>query len=399
MQVFVLLALLGACDDEIFGAPGHVGSGTTPVEEGWCGVQQVFVDSCTSCHGASAPLGGLDLVTDPHAALVGVMSSAYAGATLVVPGDADGSLLVQKLEGSQGANGGVMPPTGQLAAEVVGVVRRWVQDGASDVCGTTPTGTGGRYHPLDQADPAVHGPDALLQVEACVDCHGADLLGGSVGVSCDTCHVQGWRTDCVYCHGGELDATGAPPRDIDGSTAASFAPHHAHVTTALRTTLDCVACHVKPVDVLSPGHIFLGDVSPAVSEVDFSGDVSAGGAWSGSTCTVYCHGPGLAGTTGAVDAGGTPRDCGSCHAGIASSESAWDMMSEPHRDHLREGVGCHDCHATSAADDASVARPDLHLDGKPDFTGHAGLTFTGTGTSLTCQGSCHGQMHGNERWY
>ena len=33
-------------------------------------------------------------------------------------------------------------------------------------------------------------------------------------MSCDDCHDEGWRTDCVFCHGGVDDTTGAPPEDI-----------------------------------------------------------------------------------------------------------------------------------------------------------------------------------------
>ena len=75
-----------------------------------------------------------------------------------------------------------------------------------------------RYHPVGYLEPELHGMDAKLQVEPCLDCHGADLLGGSSERSCDPCHDDDWRTRCTYCHGGEESEDGAPPRDIRGET-------------------------------------------------------------------------------------------------------------------------------------------------------------------------------------
>src|SRR5205814_2192141 len=59
-----------------------------------------------------------------------------------------------------------------------------------------------RYHPSGFADAIIHGPELKLQRQDCRTCHGADLKGGSSAVSCDGCHTSGWRTHCVFCHGG-----------------------------------------------------------------------------------------------------------------------------------------------------------------------------------------------------
>lgn len=41
---------------------------------------------------------------------------------------------------------------------------------------------------------AMHKPGLDTALDNCVSCHGADLLGGNVGVSCYECHSQKWNT-------------------------------------------------------------------------------------------------------------------------------------------------------------------------------------------------------------
>ena len=95
--------VLTACDDHLLGAP-HAVEG-----EGWCAVQDVFA-SCTPCHGVGGE-AGLDLASDPHAAVVNVLSTTDPSFDLVVPGDPEASLLLLKMEGTNPAGtGGVMPP-------------------------------------------------------------------------------------------------------------------------------------------------------------------------------------------------------------------------------------------------------------------------------------------------
>ncbi len=136
-----------------------------------------------------------------------------------------------------------------------------------------------RYHPRDYLEPHLHGMDAKLQVENCLLCHGDDLTGGTSERSCDPCHESEWRTTCTFCHGGQETDDGAPPRDIRGATAEndlSFPPHTKHVTTTLREPLDCESCHASPPeDVLSPGHVLVGDSTPGVAEVDLSEGLSS----------------------------------------------------------------------------------------------------------------------------
>lgn len=384
------LLMLLACDDAIF--VGHEGGGGTVEGDGWCAVQQVLVD-CTSCHSAGAAAGGLDLETDPHAALVDVVSAAY-GEVLVAPGDADGSLLVRKLEGTQASDeGAVMPPTGALDAEVVAVVRQWVLDGADGDCATEPTGTGARYHPDDWALPDVHGMAAKFQTEAdCRSCHG-DQLQGDLGPACESCHGEGWEVSCTFCHGGVDSTTGAPPEGIDDAVDRAdqvYQPHTEHLGpegSVGHAPIDCSTCHVVPTSALFAGHLF-DDDTPGQAEVTLSG-LATGGSWSGQSCTVYCHGDGQ--VDGSIEHTDGPRDCRSCHPD-QTNDAGWRGMSGRHEDHLDEGFVCADCHGLTVDAAGGILDASLHVDGEVQ------LDLPVSYLDGTCTGSCHGETHNGRSW-
>lgn len=136
----LLLGLTGtACDEKLRDLTGptpdlHVSFGSIQ--------SQIFqtTDSagrtaCTNCHTnvGRNPASGLNLLADfAYNALVNVPSRQKAGAVLVIPGDPDGSYLVQKLEGAPGIVGLRMPRNGppHLTSGQMLVIRRWIQNGA-----------------------------------------------------------------------------------------------------------------------------------------------------------------------------------------------------------------------------------------------------------------------------
>jgi hypothetical protein len=87
--------------------------------------------ACVNCH---RPQGGtpMNLTGDPYAALVNVASRQKPGAVLVVPGDPDGSYLIQKLEGRSDIVQLRMPRNGPpyLTPGQILVIRRWIEIGA-----------------------------------------------------------------------------------------------------------------------------------------------------------------------------------------------------------------------------------------------------------------------------
>jgi hypothetical protein len=92
--------------------------------------------ACTNCHtdaGGRTPTGGLNLREGvAFANLVGVASRGKPGAVRVIPGDADNSYLVHKLEARSDIVG-VRMPRGNgpfLTPGQMLVLRRWIELGA-----------------------------------------------------------------------------------------------------------------------------------------------------------------------------------------------------------------------------------------------------------------------------
>jgi len=92
----------------------------------------VFTPVCSGCHSGGNPAGGLDLsdADTSHAQLVGIMSSAQAGAIRIIPFDANNSYLIQKLDGAIGIAGGRMPPGAALPQPTIDMIRQWITNGA-----------------------------------------------------------------------------------------------------------------------------------------------------------------------------------------------------------------------------------------------------------------------------
>jgi predicted CxxxxCH...CXXCH cytochrome family protein len=272
----------------------------------------------------------------------------------------------------------------------------------------------GKYHPVGWKEPPSHGLQMKWQVQDCRTCHGQDLTGGVAGAggagtaappSCDSCHKQGWRTDCTYCH-GTPGGNGNPPRDIDGQTDPNkirFPAHIAHVSGRITPSLDCIQCHRKPIDVLTPYHAF--DASPRRGENNLSAGLSTVGVYDPvlRRCTnLYCHGTGR-GSNGTMDALTTgPLACSACHAGI-DTPATWPTMGGDHNRHLTGGnaAQCTDCHAkTLGAGSNLIGDKALHINGKPevDFGGNAaGMTWNAA--DKTCTGTCHNKPHDDKDWY
>jgi predicted CxxxxCH...CXXCH cytochrome family protein len=257
-----------------------------------------------------------------------------------------------------------------------------------------------RFHAEGYGDPAVHGVDAKLQVLECVNCHGADLGGGTTGYACDACHPSGWRADCTFCHGGEESSGGAPPAYIHDDGTNNFPVHTAHVVdNAIAVAIGCEACHLEPADVLDPGHVFLADSTAGVAEVDFSAGLSRAAAFDGlGTCSnLYCHGNGQ-GDNGTAAAGLFAATCDGCHPAADSSRELLATMSGDHELHLAEdgGVVCESCHADVASGSETIVDGGLHVDGSPQVTLDAGIAYDAA--AGTCTGECHGERHEGLGW-
>jgi predicted CxxxxCH...CXXCH cytochrome family protein len=236
----------------------------------------------------------------------------------------------------------------------------------------------------------VHGLEYKFQTQDCTTCHGTSLTGGTSGISCDTCHATGWRSDCTFCHGGTDNTTGAPPEDLDDATTGlTFPPHSAHVeTTSLHAAWDCDECHVDPTTLFTPGHAHVADTTAGAAEVTLAAGLSSAGSYSSTTTTcqsLYCHGDG-ASVLGTIDSSDTVA-CGDCH-GIAATAST---LSGTHDTHVTAGATCAECHALTASGSTAIADVAQHVDGEIDVSLATGMSWSSS--AGTCTGTCHGHSH------
>ena len=94
--------------------------------------ENILEPSCgfSSCHGGGA--GGFFLgdMSTTYDSLVNAESADAEGEILVVPGDANSSYLILKLEDAEGIVGDAMPPAQPLPSEKIERVRSWIDAGA-----------------------------------------------------------------------------------------------------------------------------------------------------------------------------------------------------------------------------------------------------------------------------
>jgi hypothetical protein len=93
--------------------------------------------ACINCHTdqGRTPAGGLLLLEGrSYPQLINIASRFKAGATLVIPGDADNSYLIHKLEGRSDMTGSRMPRgTGPFLTQgQMEIIRRWITLGAKN---------------------------------------------------------------------------------------------------------------------------------------------------------------------------------------------------------------------------------------------------------------------------
>jgi predicted CxxxxCH...CXXCH cytochrome family protein len=234
------------------------------------------------------------------------------------------------------------------------------------------------YHPAGYAAGSTHGPDFFQNKATCQNatCHGATLTG-SGGPSCDKCH-SGWKTNCVFCHGGTDNQTGAPPVSVSGATSTSVrgvGAHSAHVGSSTRhASYDCATCHLKPADALSAGHI------NGSTAIQFSGIASGASynATSGQCSNVYCHGNGRGSNGSASWTGTIGSGCNTCHDDAVVNNNT---LSENHKKHFEKGItDCSRCHSCVINSNGTFNTPSRHVDGTVDDC---------FATGAHCAAGCH----------
>jgi hypothetical protein len=145
LRIVLLVAFgsfAGACDEKLADLAGP----SPNLQPTFASIQRDIFEAadasgraaCTNCHtdvGGRNPSGGLNLRHDlAYAALVNVASRNKAGAIRVIPGDADNSYIIDKLEGRSGIVGERMPRTGgpYLTEGQMTIIKRWIATGANN---------------------------------------------------------------------------------------------------------------------------------------------------------------------------------------------------------------------------------------------------------------------------
>jgi predicted CxxxxCH...CXXCH cytochrome family protein len=267
---------------------------------------------------------------------------------------------------------------------------------------------------LDTTSPDFHGLAAAAGALACLRCHAASPPATVTAITCADCHGgSGGSIACNTCHGSAANA--APPKDTTGHTATSalgVGAHQSHVTAAHQLTapLDCVFCHVKPVNLLDPGHLdgvvtvtaYTGaslQLAAVMKDPTFSA--------SSATCaTAYCHGATLVGGTATApvwtQVDGTQATCTSCHGfppptGRPASLSAGGAVFTTHTLHAAGGIGygCGACHPGygTVTPSANVA---THLDGTVEVGNLVTSWNPATGVCVGCHALCSATPGGPE---
>jgi predicted CxxxxCH...CXXCH cytochrome family protein len=256
---------------------------------------------------------------------------------------------------------------------------------------------------VDPASPAFHAFSANRAIADCQACHGADLSGGFAGVACASCHdggVHGGVTvvafqvggspNCVACHGGADDQGGAPPRATWGNAgdAVRVGAHSTHVAAGH----DCSVCHLKPADMVSPGHI-----DGLTADVVFGGmalDGPTTPSWDRVTArcsSTYCHGGTLTGGSNSAPdwtrVGAGEAACGTCH-GLPPAR--FPSPTHPVYVFAASCLGCHP--ATTTVD---AGGHDVLVPGGPHLNGGVESTFAGhpVGWAVPGAGGGVGGLH------
>ncbi len=251
--------------------------------------------------------------------------------------------------------------------------------------------------------PSGHVTAAETDPAACTECHGSDLSGGTSGVACTSCHINGspyTLTGCTSCHGDPPNGTVAP------NIAGAHNVVTGHFNAALVRLPDgCNTCH-NGAGSGTPNHDN-GVVDVSILGVYNAKTGTAVHNADGTCSEVSCHGGQTTPVwlTGSINVN---TQCTLCHvvgtaAGVPEYNSAW---SGQHAFHVNtQGIGCTLCHNTTTLSQnhfTTLHTPALEGPAYATIGGVGTLvtTYTGTtGTSGTCTSNCHTNPTVPRSWF
>ncbi|HET9596370.1 MAG TPA: CxxxxCH/CxxCH domain-containing protein, partial [Anaeromyxobacteraceae bacterium] len=353
------------------------------------------------CHGATLGAGGRN--TTPEWTLVDGSQKQCDSCHGAPPTKAGHPAVASDVTKCAGCHPATVDASGKILANGAHM------DGKVDAAGG---------HPAGWSDPSQHGAAANAGgLGSCQTCHGVDLTGGSVGVSCDQCHSSGtpaWRTNCTFCHGDSTRFANpaAPPKGAAGQTATtdrSVGAHQSHLVAGpLAGAIACSECHLVPTNVLdASGQHVDGKREITFGTLARTASAAASFDATGATCATYCHGATLAGGsqktpawTGTFAPGQTTLSCTSCHGAPPPTASGVHAK-------VTQVTQCATCHAATVdATGAVLVAGGKHVNGAVDRANYhpAGWFVAGSGgahpaAANTAQGAaacvtCHGDVSG-----
>ncbi|MDF1544412.1 MAG: CxxxxCH/CxxCH domain-containing protein [bacterium] len=267
--------------------------------------------------------------------------------------------------------------------------------------GTLPNVHPSSWSDTESAD--FHGKAATLNgVIACRICHGQDLDGGKVEISCIDCHAS--TGICSRCHGGLNDDSGAPPYGLEGerdSTALAVGAHTRHlINPKMSAPVACQTCHLVPVMMLDSAHLDYGQGGlDSIAELHFGVPVDSDTAkWdrtAGTCSNIYCHGQFEGGKKDNAPVWNQSGQavCGSCH----DVEDNPDQLGWKHDEHVRLfGLLCVDCHQTVVDSALNIVGPEWHVNAVADTSilNQALCDDCHAGGGASCS-LCHGGKDNN----
>jgi predicted CxxxxCH...CXXCH cytochrome family protein len=251
----------------------------------------------------------------------------------------------------------------------------------------------------DPNSPNFHGQairNAAWDMSQCKTCHGPTYSGGTVDVSCRTCHSKpAGPENCTTCHGSD---NAAPPRDINRNTnvlAPGVGAHQKHLLGGTYTDgIMCMECHTVPPAVYVPGHLD----SPLPAEVMMNGVLantvtnepttidydlilpvttpSPAFNYDSLTCsTTYCHGTfknGNPATLVVWNSGSTTQAaCGTCHGDVSKptlAERALPKTATQGGTHPNN-LACANCHGDVVNASLTIINKSKHMNGRLNVFG------------------------------
>ena len=131
----------------------------------------------------------------------------------------------------------------------------------------------------------------------CQNCHGQELDGGIVELTCNNCHLQENNVGyCGNCHGDRFSSEDKfyPPLSImneDDPSLMSVGAHEAHMLTTI-TEISCSQCHIVPDGFMDDGHLGSDNIAEVVFSLNYDNDIGTPSydPSTGTCSNVYCHG-------------------------------------------------------------------------------------------------------------